>query len=137
MINNVANRAAAVLYAEHSMKNAFSPVVKVTIRKNDTKFFGPGVAELLELIDSEGSVKDACRAMGISYSKGRTILRRAEEMLGVTLFTIQHGGLGGGAAALTDSARSIVSSYKAFEKDVKNYAHDSFVRFFPEDPKLL
>ena len=38
---------------------------------------------------------------------------------------------------LTDSARSIVSSYKAFEKDVKNYAHDSFVRFFPEDPKLL
>ena len=75
----------------------FEPHVKLTIRADGHGFFGPGVAELMERIRRCGSVKDACRDMGMSYSKGRYILRRAEEALSMTLVLHQHGGAGGGA----------------------------------------
>ena len=48
------------------------PHIKVELRAED-KFFGPGVCELLELIEQTGSLQSACTEMGLSYSKGSSI----------------------------------------------------------------
>lgn len=108
------------------MDQSVSTVIKLTYRKNGVKFFGPGVAELLELIDTEGSVKDACLSMGLSYSKGRMILKKAEEALGFNLITIQHGGPGGGASALTEEAEKLIREYRHLEEEVRDFAERRF-----------
>lgn len=57
------------------------PHIKVELRAED-KFFGPGVCELLELIEQTGSLQSACTEMGLSYSKGSRMLRGIERQLG-------------------------------------------------------
>ena len=78
------------------MDKDLSVRVKVTIRKNNA-FFGPGIAQLIRLIDELGSVKEACQSMGLSYSKGWFIINRAETELGYQLIRRNHGGRDGGA----------------------------------------
>ena len=53
------------------------PRLKVQLAGTEP-FFGPGVKTLLECIREAGSIRDACEKMGLSYSKGRKMLERAE-----------------------------------------------------------
>ena len=71
------------------------PHIKVELRAED-KFFGPGVCELLELIEQTGSLQSACTEMGLSYSKGSRMLRGIERQLGVSAVHRWTGGAGGG-----------------------------------------
>ena len=41
--------------------------------------FGPGVAELMRHVEETGSLSEACRCMGMAYSKGWRIMKHAEE----------------------------------------------------------
>jgi molybdate transport system regulatory protein len=45
--------------------------VRCWIDINGEKFFGPGRAELLELIGDTGSIAKAAKSMGMSYKKAR------------------------------------------------------------------
>jgi molybdate transport system regulatory protein len=82
-----------------------STKIRVTLMKKHTeKFYGPGVQDLLCGIRVHGSVKDACEAMGLSYTKGRRILRHAEAVLGYSLVTRKQGGRTGGSSTLTPEA---------------------------------
>ena len=47
--------------------------------------FGPGVAELMHHVEETGSLSEACRCMGMAYSKGWRIMKHAEEDLGFPL----------------------------------------------------
>nr|WP_243172940.1 LysR family transcriptional regulator [Blautia pseudococcoides] len=60
------------------------------------KIFGKGIAQLLRLIDTEGSMNAAVKRMGIAYSKAWKILRNAETQLGFELVAKQTGGRNGG-----------------------------------------
>ena len=55
--------------------------VKLTLNKN-RRFYGPGTAQLLNLIDRTQSVKSAAAAMNISYSKALQMIRTMEKGLG-------------------------------------------------------
>lgn len=103
--------------------------IKLTVRENGEGFFGPGIAELMEQIRETGSVKEACLAMGISYTKGRRILKRAERCLGYPILQIRHGGAGGGAASLTPEGEKALADYRALEEDVSGYAGRKFSEF--------
>ena len=46
--------------------------------------FGPGVAELMHHVEETGSLSEACRCMGMAYSKGWRIMKHAEEESGVS-----------------------------------------------------
>ncbi len=112
-------------------KDTFAPKVKVTIHKGES-FFGPGIAELMTLLGSSGSLKEACREMGLSYTKGRHIISRAEEALGYELIARQHGGSGGGASCLTEQGQKLLAAYYDFENEIKEYAEEAFARRFPD-----
>lgn len=112
-------------------ENDFVPKIKLTIRRG-TSFFGPGIAELLTLLESSGSMKEACRTMGLSYTKGWRIVNTAEENLGYDLIVRQHGGTGGGASCLTDRGKNLLEKYYGLEKEVMEFTGEAFRRTFPE-----
>ena len=74
------------------------PKIRVCLAADDI-FFGPGAAELIELVEITGSLHEACSRMGLSYSKGRYIVKRLEEQLGMPVVRRWAGGVGGGGAA--------------------------------------
>lgn len=100
--------------------------VKLTIQGPSGGFFGPGVAELLELLEETGSVKLACLRMGLGYTKGRRIIKRAETELGISLISIQHGGTGGGASVLTEEGRRFLCRYRELEAKTAAFAAEKF-----------
>ena len=103
----------------------------VTLRLyGEEKCFGPGIAELLERVESAGSLRKATMDMGMAYSKAWKILKTAEENLGFPLLHSVTGGKGGGGAALTEEGRSFLARYRGFEQCVKDYAAEAFYEMF-------
>ena len=66
----------------------------------DRKCFGPGVAELLRRVRELHSLRAAAMSMNMAYSKAWTVLRTAQEGLGVKLLRSSTGGRNGGGARL-------------------------------------
>ena len=56
------------------------------------KSFGPGPMRLLRGVEEGGSLHQAAEAMGMSYSKAWTLLRKLEKEWGFTLLDRQPGG---------------------------------------------
>ncbi len=105
--------------------------IRVTLTTEDgEKFYGPGVQDLLTGIRECGSVKDACSAMGLSYSKGRRILRNAEAVLGYQLVKRQRGGAAGGSAILTNQAEDFIERYQSLTDNINTYASECMIEVF-------
>ena len=103
-----------------------STLIKLTYKEDGEKFFGPGIAELLEKIGEKGSVKEACAAMDLSYSKGRGIIARAERCLGYPLVVKHRGGPSGGKSELTADADELLKQYRRLEKEISDFAAEHF-----------
>lgn len=94
------------------------------------KFFGPGVAALLELVDEHGSLRAAAANMGMAYSKAWQIIRNAEAALGYPLLESRTGGRGGGGAVVSASAREFLSRYRTFERRLRQEADVLYQQMF-------
>lgn len=105
------------------------PQVKVRLA-NQKPFFGPGTVTLLRQIECLGSVREACEKTGISYSKGWTILRMAEEELGYQIVERQPGGKNGGKAVVTEKGKQILERFEQFEKEVAAAAVSIYEKIF-------
>lgn len=90
----------------------------------DRKCFGPGVAELLRRVDEHHSLRAAAQSMEMAYSKAWTIMKNAEEGLGVKLLVSSTGGKNGGGAALTDDARAMLAAYERCCERLRTYADE-------------
>ncbi len=102
----------------------------VTVRiYGKEKCFGPGIAELLERVEQERSLRKATMSMSMAYSKAWRMIKTAEENLGFPLLDSVTGGAGGGGAALTEDGRRFLASYRRFEVAVRGYAEEAFVEF--------
>lgn len=96
----------------------------------DEKFFGPGVAELLENVERHGSLREAAGSMKMAYSKAWRIIRRAETVLGFALLASKTGGAGGGGASLTAQGKDFLRRYRAFAAELDTQAQQLFEQFF-------
>ena len=103
--------------------------VKLTFFR-DEKTFGPGVAKLMELVDEKGSMAEACREMGMAYSKAWKIVRRAEADFGFELMSGERGGRNGGRMVLTDEGKDLLSRYRAMERELRSSADGLFKKYF-------
>lgn len=97
-----------------------------------TKFFGPGVAELLQAVESTGSLRQAAASMKMAYSKAWHIMKNAETALGFSLISSQTGGRSGGGAELTPEGRNLLHKYNSFRARLKEHADALFAEFFGE-----
>lgn len=107
------------------------PHIKVQIKGNEP-FFGPGVRSLLICITKAGSVREACGMMGLSYSKGRKIIERAEKELGFQIVVRTTGGINGGSARVSEEGMKILEKYEQFEQEMKEAAEIRFQKIFSE-----
>jgi len=116
-------------------KPDYSYSLRLRILDND-KFFGIGVAELLENVDETHSLLQASKSMSMAYTKALKIIKRAEDALGYKLLLSKSGGKSGGGSYLTDNAYSLLKAYRAFEKKVSACADTEFEIFLNEIDKL-
>ncbi len=105
--------------------------LRLRIYKDDL-LFGTGIAELMEKVDRDGSMSAACREMGMAYSKGWKIVRRAENQLGYPLMDGKRGGSGGGKMVLTSQGRELLDRYREMENEINRLAQEVFTRYFPD-----
>ena len=104
----------------------------------DRKCFGPGVAQLLALVDELHSLRAAAMSMSMAYSKAWTVIRSAEEGLGFKLLTSTAGGKHGGGAVLTDEARQMLAAYDEYCEKLRAYGEKLFEEtfaFYDDIPK--
>ena len=77
--------------------------------------FGPGKADLLELIEETGSIGKAASRMKMSYMRAWTLVQTMNRCFRKPLVTATHGGEGGGGAELTETGRQILVLYRQLE----------------------
>ena len=92
--------------------------------------FGPGVASLLQLIQSCGSIKKACLQMNMAYSKAWKILKAAEKDLGFPLLCRVTGGKGGGFSQLTPEGKVMLDRYEHFFQKANAATNQYFLEYF-------
>ncbi len=118
--------------SETGLKKEIRPRVKVQLVGTEP-FFGPGVKTLLICIREQGSVRDACEKMGLSYSKGRKLLDRVERELGYIVVERSHGGKNGGSARLSRRGLWLLEQYEKLETEMKNAAEKAYGEIFGKD----
>lgn len=112
-----------------SLHNNIWPNIKIRILNNES-FFGPGVADLLTYIKQTGSTHSACESMGMSYSKGRKILKKIEIEYGCPAVECIQGGINGGNSTLTDAGEELLEHFLECQKDVDQYSRSVFNKYF-------
>ncbi|MBD5559376.1 MAG: LysR family transcriptional regulator [Clostridia bacterium] len=103
--------------------------------EDESKFFGPGAAALLELVEEHGSLRAAAGQMGMAYSKAWRILRNAESVLGFPLLESRTGGRGGGGAVVSAPAHRFLERYRTFERRLREQADALFAELFSQEER--
>lgn len=108
------------------------PVYTLWLSKDGGKYFGPGIAMLMEGIKRTGSLSSAAKEIGMAYSKAWRIIKRSEELAGCRLLLTRTGGAKGGGARLTRDAEQILSDFTAFSKEVDTEIERTFRKYFAD-----
>lgn len=94
-------------------------LVRFRLDLADGVSIGPGKIELLELLDRQGSISGAARAMRISYRKAWLLLDSLNSGFGEPVFETATGGRRGGGARLTALGRKLIDRYRKLESAVE------------------
>ncbi len=112
----------------------FHPFLRLSLEQENL-FFDAKTKLLLTLIQETNSVKSACKAMALSYSKAWNMLNALEEAVQYKVITRQQGGSRGGKTELTAKGACLLQSYELLEKRVKEYTREEFRKIFLEAGK--
>ena len=85
--------------------------VRCWVDIDGVKFFGPGRAELLELIEESGSISQAAKSMGMSYKKAWAMIDEMNTLGQKPYVITQKGGQKGGGAEVTVTGKKVVVAY--------------------------
>ncbi|MCL2140476.1 MAG: NTP transferase domain-containing protein [Dehalococcoidia bacterium] len=111
----------------------FFPEIQIRIAK-EREFYGPGTHQLLKLIDETSSLSEACRQMGISLSKGRTMIALINQQLGRRIIRSKTGSLSGGKAGgfsiLTKAGKELMHKYALLNAETKQSVNEIFAKYF-------
>lgn len=76
------------------------------------KFFGPGRAQLLLMIEKNGSLSKAAKEMGMSYRKAWTMVEDMNQRGQKPYVELHKGGTKGGGAELTTTGKKVLSTFQ-------------------------
>lgn len=112
---------------------AKSLCVRASLRLvREDKLFGPGVAQLLEGVEQLGSLRRSAARMEMSYNKAWGVVHGCEEQLGFALLERRIGGAGGGGAVLTEKGKTLLTRYRAFEKEAHATLDRLAIQYFAD-----
>ena len=112
-------------------EKSLRPFVQVRLASADNIFFGSGKARLMETIERTGSLQEACKEMGLSYSKGSHMIKNTERQLGIKLVERWAGGSGGGGSRLTGEGKYLLRRYQELCRRVQADTEQIFPEYFP------
>ena len=84
---------------------------------------GPGKVALLEGIRDTGSLRQAARALGMSYRRAWLLLDELNHSFTAPATPATVGGAGGGGAQLTTFGETLIHAYRSLERDIESLAH--------------
>ena len=94
--------------------------LKCWIDIDNNRFFGPGPARLLNLIEEEGSIAKAAKKMNMSYKKAWDLIHTLNTK-GKSPYVISHkGGEKGGGAELSVHGKEVLSKYQTLIKKLES-----------------
>ncbi|MFO1015485.1 MAG: LysR family transcriptional regulator [Caulobacteraceae bacterium] len=96
--------------------------LKPRVMVEDVRAMGPGKADLLALIESEGSISGAAKAMKMSYRRAWLLVEAMNGAFKLPLVSTAAGGAGGGGARLTDEGRAMLDIYRRMQASVAEAA---------------
>ena len=127
--NRLAEKDAQALNAQASSSEELRLDAPFHLSK-DRGFYGPGTHRLLQLTEETGSLLEACRRMGLSYSKGRKIILLTEQQIGFPVIERQQGGRSGGHSSLTEEGQKLMRCYHNFCMEAEEYLNELFQKHF-------
>src|SRR5262245_44026658 len=77
---------------------------------------GPGKVDLLALVSTTGSIREAAEKMNMSYMRAWTLIRTMNHCFKEPLVEAARGGKQGGGAHLTETGRTALALYQRMEK---------------------
>lgn len=92
------------------------------------EWMGPGKAELLEHIETTGSISAAGREMGMSYKRAWQLVNTMNAMFRAPLVHSSRGGAKGGGAVLSDLGQEVLAEYRALEDKARAAGADNIAR---------
>jgi molybdate transport system regulatory protein len=98
------------------------PSLSVRIDLADEARIGPGKIQLLENIDTCGSISAAGRAMDMSYKRAWDLVDEINRICRQAAVERQTGGKNGGGAVLTPFGTSLVARYRKIERNAASAA---------------
>lgn len=98
----------------------------------ETAFWNLECAQFLELIQTTGSMLNACQCMHMSYSRGWKMINEIERQLGYPLLLRSQGGPSGGGSALTPRGQQFLSTFLKMQEEIKTQSQAIFARYFPD-----
>lgn len=111
---------------------------KIWIEKTEGAFLANERIELLEKIQTLGSITRAAKAVGISYKTAWEIVDSMNNLADKPLVVRTTGGKGGGGTSLTPEGVQVIDSYRIIQEEhqtfMRNLAHklddvDGFYKF--------
>jgi molybdate transport system regulatory protein len=98
------------------------PTLSIRIYLDTKSHIGPGKIQLLENIQTRGSISAAGRAMNMSYKRAWDLVDDINRGCGRAAVQRQKGGKNGGGAMLTPFGLSLVARYRKIELSVERAA---------------
>ncbi len=106
------------------------PGLMLRVLARDHPAMGPGKAQLVELIDSTGSISAAAREIGMSYRRAWQLVDALNASFRKPVVLTAVGGKRGGGAQVTGFGRELVAQFREMESkasaaiaaDIKRYA---------------
>ncbi len=78
---------------------------------------GPGKADLLEGVETEGSIAAAGRGLGMSYRRAWALIEEMNADFGTPLVHTSKGGKSFGGAGLTPTGKKVLTLYRRMEEN--------------------
>lgn len=105
--------------------------IRITARviSRGERAFGPGKAELLEHIASEGSISKAAKAMEMSYSRAWQLVDAMNNDFKKPLVESSTGGRKGGGAVVTKTGQEVLAVFRKMEQQLAANADTYFAEF--------
>jgi len=98
------------------------PAFKLWLETEDGYVFGPGVYNLLKVIERTGTLKEASQQLGMSYRYAWGLIKKAEEKLGEPLIDASKGGkLGGGSSTITETGAKYIKDFERLQDQWKEF----------------
>lgn len=99
--------------------------VRCWIDIDGERFFGPGRAELLQLILETGSISKAAKSMGMSYKKAWSMVDKLNASGKKPYVIAYKGGQEGGGTEVTETGMKVLAAYQKLNKKLYSIAEDN------------